>query len=166
MSKTGSYFKTSLCFSNPSELTFYLVSSLWSYMELPQSAPVENTLLSFIKTFLCPELSSWLHQLPAETPPVSLAAEPGLKCWLHISRANVVCSWNKCQQVWWLQGARPEMGTGRKRGSCRINDTCSLHMLPVKTRSCLAPVVYWKDPARLEQAGCHSDRWVSAWPGS
>lgn len=44
-------------------------------MELPQCAPTESTLFSFIKTFLCPELSSWLHQTPAEAPPVFLAAQ-------------------------------------------------------------------------------------------
>lgn len=57
-------------------------------MGLLQSVPMENTLYSFIKTFLCPELSSWLHQTPAEEPPVFLASGHVLKGWLCLSRAN------------------------------------------------------------------------------
>lgn len=119
-------------------------------MELPQSAPTENTLLSFIKTFLCPELSSWLHQMPAESPPVLLASGPDLKHWLCISRANLVYSVNKCQQVWRVQGSRPGVGTGRKEGLPVEEMTRAvLYLLPVKTHSCLAPMVLLKRSNQL-----------------
>ena len=98
--QTSSSSDISPCSSNPSECAFYWVSQLWSRMGPLQSIPMENTLLSFIKTFLCPELSSWFHQTPAEEPPVFLASRPVLKGWHCLSRANPVNSMNNCQQVW------------------------------------------------------------------
>lgn len=142
MWKTSSSFDISSCPYNANELSFSLDSWFWSYMELPQSAPTENTLLSFIKTFLCPELSSWLHQMPAESPPVLLASGPDLKHRLCLSRANRVSSMNKCQQVWRVQGSGPGVGTGRKEGLPGGEMTLAvLYMFPVKTHSCLAPKV-------------------------
>lgn len=98
--QTSSSSDISPCSSNPNEWTFYCVSQLWSHMGLLQSIPMENTLLSFIKTFLCPELSSWFHQTPAEKPPVFLASRHVLKGWHCLSRASAVNSMNNCQQVW------------------------------------------------------------------
>lgn len=89
----------------------------------------------------------------------------GSKSWLCLSGANLVHSMNKHQQVWWLQGTGPGLQTGREEGlplgwmTLAVSD-----MLPVKTHSCLAPMLYWKGPTIPEQAGCHSDRWASEWP--
>lgn len=110
-------------------------------MELPQSAPMENTLLSFIKTFLCPELSSWLHQTPAEAPPVLLASRHDLKRWLCLSRANVVYSMNKCSTGVAIARSWARIGDWQKRrASCKIDDTCSFIHAPHEDR--LLPGTY------------------------
>lgn len=92
---------------------------------------MENTLLSFIKTFLCPELSSWLHQMPAESPPVLLASGHGLKRWLCLFQGKSSLFYEQLSTG--VASARLGARDGdwqKRKASCRIGDTCSFLHAP------------------------------------
>lgn len=125
-----------------------------------------RTLLSFIKTFLCPELSSWLHQMPAEH---------------HLSFWHRDILWSsgfafpgQMGRILYTSGHRcasfKTLGEDWGVGAWIFFSPWKRWHLGFYTDSLRWSTPAWylefaeKIRATLKSAGCHRDRWVSMWP--